>query len=82
MSKTFNIIDFIDLFFKMASKSGAILSGQKLGYAKYLSKKTMKPFFRLSLFYALFNDSFVWPMILIIKYEKRYPKSFFSFANI
>ena len=28
----------------MASKSGAILSAQKLGYAKYLSKKSIKPF--------------------------------------
>ena len=28
----------------MAAKSGAILSGQKLGYAKYLSKKRIKPF--------------------------------------
>ena len=29
------IIDFIDLYFKMAAKSGAILSGQKFGYAMY-----------------------------------------------
>jgi len=28
----------------MAAKPGAILSGQKLGYAKYLSKKRIKPF--------------------------------------
>ena len=28
----------------MAAKSGAILSAQKLGYAKYLLKKRIKPF--------------------------------------
>ena len=38
------ITDFIDLFFKMATKSGVILRAQKLGYAKYLSKKRIKPF--------------------------------------
>ena len=53
-----------------------------MDYAKYLSKNTMKPFFSLPTFYALFNDSFDWPMSLIIKYEKKVPKVFFSFANI
>ena len=50
------IIDFIDLLFKMAAKSGAILSAQKLGYAKYLSKKRIKPFPDCPPFNGLFND--------------------------
>ena len=65
----------------MSSKYEAILSTQKLGYVKYLSKKKIKPFFTPPPCFALFNYSFEWPMSLMIKYEKDNQNQFLIYYH-